>query len=255
MVTHVCGTLPYRSKETGRYYAPALRKVFELFDVKNWIVALEMGKGGYRHYQVRFDISGDFRDFFEWCKQNIPPFHIEEASVPTDLCDYERKDGFFVSSADTPEILSIRFGRLTPYQRDMLALVDTQNDRQVDVWLDPKGNHGKSWTSIHLWERGQALVVPRYAVSPEKLSAFVCSAYKGQPYIIIDIPRASKPSKGLYEEIESLKDGLVFDTRYHGRTRNVRGAKVIIFTNTPLDKKALSHDRWRLHGIAWEEGE
>lgn len=114
----------------------------------------------------------------------------------------------------------------------------------------PRGNHGKTWMTIHLWERGQALVVPRYATTAEKLSAFVCSAYKGEPYIIIDIPRATVPTTALYEAIEELKDGLVFDTRYSGRTRNVRGAKIIIFTNSALDPEKLSADRWRLHGIA-----
>lgn len=250
MVTHVMGTMPYRSSKTGQYNAHWIRRIFEIYDVKDWVVALETGKRGYKHYQIRFDISGDYKSFFQRVHEAVPELHLEEASNGPFDNDYERKEGFFVSSRDTDEILRVRFNRLNPVQRDILQIVDSQNDRQVDVWLDPRGNHGKSWMSIHLWERGQALVVPRYAVTPEKLSGFVCSAYKGEPYIIIDIPRAGKPSKGLYEEIESLKDGLVFDTRYHGRTRNVRGAKIIIFTNTPLDKNALSHDRWRLHGIA-----
>lgn len=248
MVTHVMGTLPYRDKE-GRYNAQWIRLIFERYDIKDWVVALEKGKGGYRHYQLRFDISGDYDTFFNTCKLVIPSLHLEKATNGPYENDYERKEGFFCCSRDTPEILSVRFGRATPIQRDIINMLDTQNDRQVDVWLDPRGNHGKSWLSVHMWERGQALIIPRSATTPEKLSAFVCSAWNGQPYIIIDIPRAQKIDPRLYETIEELKDGLVFDHRYSGRTRNVRGTKVCIFTNTPLDKKKLSHDRWRLHGI------
>lgn len=250
MVTHVMGTMPYRSSKTGQYNAQWIQRIFKVYDVKDWVVALETGKRGYKHYQIRFDISGDYDTFFQQVHEAIPELHLEKASDGPFDNNYERKEGFFVSSRDTDEILRIRFCRLNPVQRDILAIVDSQNDREVDVWLDPRGNHGKTWMTIHLWERGQALVVPRYATTAEKLSAFVCSAYKGEPYIIIDIPRATVPNTALYEAIEELKDGLVFDTRYSGRTRNVRGAKIIIFTNNALDPEKLSADRWRLHGIA-----
>ena len=127
--------------------------------------------------------------------------------------------------------------------------MNTQNDRQIDVYLDPRGNHGKTWITQYLWERGLACVVPRACGSAEKISSFVCSSYKGEPYVIVDIPRASKIRPELYEALEELKDGLVYDHRYSGRTRNIRGARIIVFTNLPFDRKKLSHDRWRLHGV------
>lgn len=67
--------------------------------------------------------------------------------------------------------------------------------------------------------------------------------------VIVDIPRASKIRPELYEALEEIKDGLVSDPRYAGKTRNIRGAKLVVFTNTALDEKRLSKDRWRLHGV------
>ena len=125
----------------------------------------------------------------------------------------------------------------------------TQNVRQIDVYLDKQGNHGKSWLTNYLWEHGKCCSVPRYAITPEKLSAYICSSYRNEGLIIIDIPRSAKINPGLYEEVEAIKDGLVYDPRYHGQCRNIRGVKLIIFTNTELDTKRLSHDRWRLHGV------
>lgn len=126
----------------------------------------------------------------------------------------------------------------------------SQNDRNIDVFLDPRGNNSKSWLTVHLWERGQCLVIPRSESSAAKISAYICSVWRGEKLIILDIPRASKPKPEWYEAIEEIKDGLVFDPRYNGKCRNIRGTKLIIFTNIELDRKRLSTDRWRLHGIS-----
>ena len=186
-------------------------------------------------------------DFFEWCQINFPTAHVEEAS--TDAPDYERKSGDFISSTDTPAIRSVRFGILRESQKKILEEVNDQSVREIDVYYDPTGNKGKTWLSIYLFERGRAMVVPRASTTAEKLSAYVCSAYHGQEFIIVDIPRSRKITPELYEALEELKDGLVYDHRYSGRCRNIRGAKLIVFTNQKLDTSKLSHDRWRLHAV------
>lgn len=223
----------------------ALKIMLEKNDVKRWIIGFEEGKNGYRHYQVRLVSSND--GFFEWVKNHIPTSHLEKAS--TERGDYERKSGNFITSDDTTQIRQVRFGALRPVQKKILKTVRNQNDREIDVFLDPAGNHGKSWLAVHLWEHGRALIVPRSESSAAKISAYVCSAYRGEEYIIIDIPRSAKPRPEWYETMEEIKDGLVFDPRYHGQCRNIRGSKLIVFTNIELDKKRLSHDRWRLHGV------
>lgn len=138
----------------------------------------------------------------------------------------------------------MRFGKLRQNQEKILHEIDKQGDRGVTVVYDPVGNSGKSWMAIHLYERGRALVVPRASTTAERLSAYVASAYTGEPIIIIDIPRSRPITKELYECIEELKDGLVFDHRYRGSCRDIRGVKVLVTTNSKLDVGALSADRW-----------
>lgn len=235
----------------------AIKVMLNANDCKKWIVARECGANGYLHWQIRLQTSnrtfcnpikekGKLIGYEGWFPKNFPNVHCEECE---DVWNYERKEGDFWSSDDTDDIRKVRFGKPNRVQREILRTVKTQSDRQIDVWLDKDGNHGKTWLSLHLYEHGRALVVPRSTVTPEKMSAFVCSAYRGEEYIIIDIPRSRKIDGGLYECIEELKDGLVFDSRYSGKTRNIRGIKIIIFTNTALDTRKLSYDRWRLHGI------
>lgn len=246
-MTYVMATVPRKYLRAGRSWI----SYFESIDCHKWVVALEHGKNGLEHWQVRFKVRGcDSKAqkeayFNEW-KRRFPEGHIEFSD---NWSAYERKEGFFVCSDDSREVLGIRFGVPTAIQRNILYVAGTQGDRTVDVWLDKKGNHGKSWLSLWLFEKGQGLLVPRYCTTARALSQFICSAYNGERYIIIDIPRAGKPSRDLYECIEEIKDGAVFDERYSGRMRNIRGSRVIVFTNIELDKKMLSADRWRLHGF------
>lgn len=226
-----------------------LSYIFEQSDTKRYIVGIEKGHNGLDHFQIRLSCSDNL--FFEHMKEWCEWAHVEKAE--SDSFEYERKEGRFWTSEDTVEVLKCRFGPLggpgRQWQSQILDVLKRQDVRTIDVILDPIGCRGKSHFTIALWERSQALVVPRYSCTAEKLSAFVCSAYKGESIIIIDIPRANKPTTALYESMEEIKDGLVFDPRYSGRTRNVRGVKLLVFTNNPLDLKKLSHDRWNLHGI------
>lgn len=190
-------------------------------------------------------------EFFEYVHEREPRFNIQKAE--SDSFDYERKEGRFWCSEDTTEIRQCRFGELggkgREWQNQLMKRLKKQTVREIDVVLDPQGNKGKTFATIALWERGEALVVPRSQSNADKLSAFICSAYKGEKIIIMDIPRSTKPTKALYETMEEIKDGLVFDPRYSGKTRNIRGTKLVVFTNEPLNLKGLSDDRWVLHGI------
>lgn len=226
-----------------------IRALFDACDVKEYIIGMETGKNGYEHWQIRCKASRP--DFMKYVHDREPKFHIEKAE--TDSFEYERKEGRFWCSEDTAEIRQCRFGRLGDkgqiWQRQLMKRLRKQSVREIDVVLDPKGNQGKSFTTVHLWEVGEALVVPRNQTTAERVSGFVCSAWHGEWLIIIDIPRSGKPNKALYETMEEIKDGLVFDWRYAGKTRNIRGTKLVVFTNEPLNLKGLSDDRWKLHGI------
>lgn len=233
-------------------YVPEGRKWLSYFqnqDCHKWIIALEHGSHGLVHWQLRWkqrglDTKEARQNFLISFKQMCPQAHIEFSEQ---WCDYERKEGNFVTSDDNAETIKIRFGSLNRIQKEILDIVESQSDRQIDVWYDPSGNHGKSWLTIHLYEKGKAF--PVFVTNARQASADICSGYTGQKYIIIDIPRACKIPPELYETLERIKDGLVHDSRYADKIRNIRGCKVIVFTNQKLDEKRLSRDRWRLHGI------
>nr|QRV62028.1 replication associated protein [ssDNA virus sp.] len=231
----------------------ALMTIIEKWDVKQWIIAKERGKNGYEHWQCRFEISGDMEKFFEWCKNHMESAHVEQSTAEwTDK--YERKEGRFWEKYDTNEVLIQRFGKMKKWQRTCLERARTQNDRQVDVWYDPRGNRGKSWLVGALFERNLACVVPRDWKNPSEALNYLCRNYDNQGMIVIDIPRATKIGNDFYEMVEMVKDGLISSTKWEGQMRNIRGVKVIIFTNHKLDQEKLSKDRWRWNYINEGEG-
>ncbi len=223
----------------------ALRIMIEKNDSKKWIIGKERGSNGYEHWQIRIEASNP--NFFEWCKIHIPTAHVEKAERGVDECAYERKEGQFWSSADRPDVLRQRYGKLRPAQKRAIQALEATNDRQVVVWYDGGGNVGKSWLTGHLWETGQAYYVPPTVDTVKGMIQWVASCYMDggyRPYVIIDIPRSWKWSDQLYTAIESIKDGLIYDTRYHARMINIRGVKVLVLTNTMPKIDKLSQDRW-----------
>lgn len=213
-------------------------------DAKKWIVAMETGRNGYEHWQIRVQVSND--SFFDWVHEMIPWAHVEEAE---DRWTYERKEGCYWCSWDTPEIRQERFGQPQGWQRRALKRARTQSVREVDIWYDPVGSRGKSWLAGHLMETGEGLLVPRDWGTASEISNFLYHNYDGQPYVIIDIPRDKKVPDDFYTVVEMVKDGFVGSVKWEGGIRNIRGVKVIVFTNHKLDPKRLSQDRWRFNYI------
>lgn len=223
-----------------------LRLFFKSQDIHRWVYGREKGKNGYQHYQVRFEwLDHDNPDAFKTFKDWFYSAHLEYARA--DNWDYEKKDGRYYTSNDTDEILRIRYGSITGTQREVLSWLDKTNDREILLWYDAQGRSGKSYLCNKLWETRRAYYCPPYLNGVKDLIQFVASGYNGEEYIVIDLPRAMKWDVSLYAGIEAIKDGLVTDARYSARTRNIRGAKVIVMSNSKPKLDRLSADRWLIY--------
>lgn len=215
----------------------AWKEFIKKHDIHKWIVAKETGKDGYEHWQVRLDTSATFEEL----KSAFPTAHIEKS---TQWCNYERKEGNFIQSDDTTDIRRCRFGILRSNQQRIIQHVRRQSDRSITVVFDPRGATGKTWLIRHLFETGRGFYVPPTVQTVQGIIQYVASGYRGEEFILIDIPRSTSWSKGLLEGLEALKDGLVYDTRYHAQMRDIWGVKVLVTTNTMPKLDALSADRW-----------
>lgn len=217
----------------------AWKEFIKSHDIHKWIIAKETGAGGYEHWQVRFDTSATFEEL----KSAFPTAHIEKS---TQWCNYERKEGNFIQSDDTTDIRRCRFGKLRPNQKRIIQQLRRQSDRGITVVFDPRGGSGKSFLIRHLFETGRGYYVPPTVSTVQGIIQYVASGYRGEPFILIDIPRSTKWSTQIFEGLEAIKDGLVYDTRYHAQMRDIWGVKVLVTTNTLPKLDALSADRWMI---------
>lgn len=125
----------------------------------------------------------------------------------------------------------------------MNELVTTPNDRKIIWYVDEDGGKGKTFMSRFLYANHGAAILGGK-------SKDMFYAYKNENIVIFDLSRATVSEDGQvwdfdYEAMESIKDGLFFNTKYESGARyREEPAHVIVFANGwPLMDK-LSLDRW-----------
>lgn len=233
-------TIP-RSESTKR----KLNLFFKSQDIKKWVYGREQGKGGYQHYQVRFEwLDSHDEDAFDVFKDWFYAGHLEPAK--TDNWEYEKKDGNYFCWDDNVHILKRRYGALRDKQKRVLSRALQSNDREIIVWCQPDGGAGKSFFTSALWERRLSHnILPSNTAKGliQDVASEVIENGK-RPIITIDIPRTWKWTDELYFAIEKIKDGLIKDTRYHSRTVNIVGTAIIVLCNDMPKVGKLSADRW-----------
>ena len=111
------------------------------------------------------------------------------------------------------------------------------DDRKVTWIVDTKGNAGKTFITKYLLTEGNAL---RYENGK---SADVKFALNGEKIVLFDLSRSQETHVN-YEVIESVKNGVVFSTKYESKMKVFKTPHVIIMANFPPDEAKMSADRW-----------
>lgn len=111
--------------------------------------------------------------------------------------------------------------------------------RSVIWYTDGVGNSGKTWMSRYLMALHGALRLENGR------SADLKHAYTGQRIVIFDFSRTQQEHIN-YETIESIKNGMVFSSKYDSCSKVFDIPHVIVFANWDPNMEAMSSDRWDL---------
>ena len=122
----------------------------------------------------------------------------------------------------------------------------TPDDRKVLWYVDEKGNSGKTFITKYLLTQGDTL---RYENGK---SADVKYALEGQRNVIFDLSR-SQESHVNYEVIDSVKNGVVFSTKYESKMKVFTTPHVVIMANFAPDESKMSADRWDIRYLTAED--
>lgn len=224
---------------------------------KKYSFQLEKGEStGYLHFQCRISLKVKQRiTAVIKGPLNIPGCNITVTSTANAGNDFyttkqdTRVDGPWTDQ-DKPVLKTVaKMTTLYPWQESLIHHVTIPNDREVHVIIDVSGNNGKSSFAKYMWTHYDAQPIP--PLNQAKDLAQFTMGFSKKPIYIIDMPRAMKKKDlfELYSGIEQLKNGMVYDTRYHARFEYFDEPQVIVFTNTMPKMRYLSRDRWKLWSI------
>jgi hypothetical protein len=232
-----------------------LRRHFDTH-CKKYAFQLEQGaQSGYRHYQCRVSLKVKSRKatllgsefYIRGC--NISP--TSNANKENDfyvLKSETRIDGPWTDK-DKPDLKTVNKmvdHGLFPWQQQLIDETKDYDDRCIHVLVDTEGNIGKSAFTKYMWSKHNAMLVPAM-YEMKDLMQFVMSFEPSKLYLI-DLPRAMRKKQlhSMFAGIEELKNGRMYDTRYHGKLRIIDEPNIVLFTNVLPNMKYFSTDRWKL---------
>ena len=152
---------------------------------------------------------------------------------------YCSKDGDYIKYGFPTPIKTIE---LRLWQQNILHLtLQEPNDRKIYWYYESVGNFGKSAFCKYMVVKHNALFCCSGKYS-DLINLVFNSDMDKSRIVIFDIPRNHK-NKISYSALESIKNGLVCNTKYETGVKAFNSPHIIVFANSPPDLGHLSIDR------------
>lgn len=224
---------------------------------KDWSFQLEEAPTtGKLHFQGRLRLKNKTRKF-TLCKTK-PGYHWSVTATDNkNNFDYvvkleSRKAGPWRSNDKPPPFIPIQYQipDWHPWQKSVVEKIEQPPDfRNLNVVIDPNGDHGKSTLIGNLASQGKVAKIP-YCNDYRDIIRMVMNVDTSTCYFF-DLPKAIKKDKlyGLYSAIEEIKGGFAYDDRHVYKSKWFNAPHIWVFTNTEPDLNLLSKGRWTLWQI------
>jgi len=163
------------------------------------------------------------------------------------LIDYIQKDNNFWTYGFPKPVTTIT--ELYPWQKEAEAILTSPeiNDRAVHWWYDDGGNIGKSAFAKYMVVKHKALYCCSGKYADLINLVFNCNMDETN-CIIFDIPR-NQGNNVSYSAIESIKNGLICNTKFETGTKVFNSPHILVLSNMPPNKDCLSLDRWHIRKL------
>lgn len=133
--------------------------------------------------------------------------------------------------------------KLYIWESNLLKELDSKPDSRKIIWyVDTIGGCGKSTFAKYLLSKGDC------AYFTNARSADIAYAYKGERTVIFDFTRSIEGHVN-YSIIESIKNGIVFCSKYNSNTKINCVPHIICFSNFDPELSKLSEDRWDIRQL------
>lgn len=184
-----------------------------------------------RWYNVK-DMIGDETVHVEHCKN-------WKMSVNYCKKGATRIDGPWSHNSNFLDIIT----HLRPWQQEIVKMIAEPADDRTIVWIhDKTGSSGKTKLCLYLAVKFN---IPCFPNAKSKDIAYSISKLDKTPQCIcFNLARDTDLAKFNYNVIESIKDGILFSSKYKSNICMFNSPHVIIMANDPPLLHKLSSDRW-----------
>ena len=212
---------------------------------KKAVVGKEVGESGTPHLQGYFTLKKKERITGLLKKAGFARASFRECRNEEALINYCRKDGEIVLDFGIPKPISI-ISNLYPWQRKIEELYNTEPDSRSIYWFwEAEGNIGKSAFVKYMVVKYKALFCDGGKKS-DLINLVFNNDMDTSKCVIWDLPRSTKGMIS-YSTLESIKNGLVCNTKYETGTKAFNPPHIFVFANFPPDDESqLSKDRWNI---------
>lgn len=188
--------------------------------------------------------------------------YVSKAPLETwswDLKDEKKKKVVEPYTAD--DLGLITEDMLFEWQKEVIQIIRQKPNKRTIYWYwSKKGGVGKTEFIKYLafYEKAQFVqgakkdVMNSIVGNDKKIS--VKEKLGQKPIIIFGFARTVEDYVS-YDSIESLKDGLIFNSKYESKFEMIPTPHIFIFCNFPPDLSSMSIDRWVVKQIDKDEDE
>lgn len=225
---------------------------------------LEAGESGKLHYQGRMRLKDKQRESTIY---KSFPAHLSR-SVCQNIETYVQKEETRVAGpwhhydpVLTGDAIVIESKGMNAWQRGIWEILQTNDNRKVDVIIDEVGGKGKSSFSRYLGESNLACKMP-YIGDADIMIKSLCAKISGwrsegradPKIVVIDVPRSTcmKAEHKFWAAVEMIKDGYLYETRYTFSEVYFTPPRVLVLMNQKPAVENLSKDRWSLWMVSPE---
>jgi hypothetical protein len=182
---------------------------------------------------------------FDAIKNIMPKAHIERCKNPKASLRYCEKAGNYEGPETEPIEDTVIQPR--PWQQQVLDLIKTKPDNRTIHWYyDEDGGKGKTTLARHICinNKDALYVAGKSADIKYGVTSWIGDGKKLKT-LIIDLVRSSE-SYVSYDGIESVKNGIFYNTKYESKMVIFNNPHIIVFANFKPKMESLSQDRWNI---------
>jgi len=214
-------------------------------------VGKEIGESGTPHLQGYLEFSNKSRPISVF-KNICNKIHFEKSKgSKEDNLKYCSKENL-VYTLGFPKPIKI-ITNLYPFQLHIETIIQTTPDDRSIYWFwESIGNFGKSAFIKYCVVKHNVLYINGGKYSDIMNLIFNADMDKCN-CVMIDIPRSNRGCIS-YASLESIKNGLVCNTKYETGSKVFNSPHLIIFANSPPEcEYKLSADRWKITNLRGED--